>query len=193
MDLGQLSELVSAEELTECYRRCLLLKETMKLRQAGGGKDAFFDVLQSYKLPMSSIPKLYRAWSRVDTRDDSVLTWGVQWAALGFEGGKGALPSPLREDAEIMMALESRARAEMVARGDVAALNHETGLLVYARHAEQLTSRAIKRARTQAALKRHGGAEIRAHLQYGGSVVAPHVIRDPRPETALGRVNSCRS
>ena len=38
MDLGTLSGLVSAAELTECYRQCVALKEAMAGRQASGGQ-----------------------------------------------------------------------------------------------------------------------------------------------------------
>ena len=38
MDLGKLPDLVSAAELTDCYRRCVALKEAMAGRQAGGGQ-----------------------------------------------------------------------------------------------------------------------------------------------------------
>ena len=150
--------------------------------------DMIFDVVQTHNLPKSCIPKLYQSWTRTDTSHDPLITWGVQWAALGLEGGKGALPSPLREDGEIATALANRARAEMVARGDVAGLERDSGLRVDARNAAELRERVLKRSRADSALRDHGAPQVWDSLRCGGGAVNSSVLRAPRPEMDLGAV-----
>jgi hypothetical protein len=149
--------------------------------------DALLDVVNVNNLGGDCVPPLFRSWRRTETRLDPILTWGVQFEALGL-GGQGALPSPIHKEADIAKVLESRASAELVAQRNVAALEHLTGVATESRHLDSLVSRTAKRHRAVNTLNQHGAEDVRARLRDGASDPASKPLRSVLPQLDFGQV-----
>ena len=136
--------------------------------------------------PETWIPELYRQHAAIDTIPDPIITWGIQWSALGIDTAR-AIPSTLRTAEEIDSALANRQTAMMIVQQDVAGIERSTGLRTTAADCTALVQRVQERARAETTLKLHGSLELYSRLRTTLAAPAQSSMALPRlPPTTIG-------